>query len=203
MIARLLPAAGLFLFVGVGVIWRTWLHWRRYGTSGFALFQSGHWAQNLRDGLSVLLVVALGAQAVVAAINPASLDRMQLVPPYPLLMWSGAALMLCGTALMAAAQLDLGASWRIGIEEGARPGLVANGLYRFCRNPIFLAMLTALLGFLLLMPTVLSVIAVAATFFGVRRQVHQEEAYLLRTYGSAYAAYAAQVGRFFPGVGRL
>jgi protein-S-isoprenylcysteine O-methyltransferase Ste14 len=30
-----------------------------------------------------------------------------------------------------------------------------------------------------------------------------EEPYLLRTHGEAYAAYAARVGRFVPGLGRL
>jgi protein-S-isoprenylcysteine O-methyltransferase Ste14 len=30
-----------------------------------------------------------------------------------------------------------------------------------------------------------------------------EEAYLIRTYGDAYRAYARQVGRFVPGLGTL
>ena len=30
-----------------------------------------------------------------------------------------------------------------------------------------------------------------------------EEPYLLKVHGSAYAEYAARVGRFLPGVGRL
>ena len=101
------------------------------------------------------------------------------------------------------AQLDLGASWRIGIEEGTSPGLVTTGLYRFCRNPIFLAILITLTGYTLLLPTRLSLALLLGTFLGVRQQVLVEEAYLLRSYGDSYREYARRVGRFLPGIGRL
>ncbi len=101
------------------------------------------------------------------------------------------------------AQLNLGASWRIGIEESTSPGLVTSGLYRFCRNPIFLAILTILTGYTLLLPTRLSLILLLGAFIGIRQQVLAEEAYLLRAYGDAYREYARNVGRFLPGVGRL
>jgi protein-S-isoprenylcysteine O-methyltransferase Ste14 len=104
---------------------------------------------------------------------------------------------------MVVAQLDLGASWRIGIEEGARPGLVVGGLYRVCRNPIFLAMLIALTGFTILVPTWLSLATLIGAAIGIRAHVRDEEAYLKRTYGPAYADYARRVGRFVPGIGRL
>ena len=42
--------------------------------------------------------------------------------------------MLGGLVLMVTAQLHLGASWRIGIEAGARPGLVTGGLYAVSRD---------------------------------------------------------------------
>jgi protein-S-isoprenylcysteine O-methyltransferase Ste14 len=203
MIARWLPVGGLALFVGVGVVWRSWLQWRRYGTLGFALFRSGRWLGHARDSASLVLVTLLGAQAIAAAIDPTFLDGIRVIPSHGATTALGALLMLAGTGAMAAAQLDLGASWRIGIEPGARPGLVTGGIYRFCRNPIFLCMLVALLGFLLLLPTTLCLLAVAGTFFGIRQQVREEEQYLQQTYGRQYAAYASNVGRFVPGVGRL
>ncbi|MBI4636567.1 MAG: isoprenylcysteine carboxylmethyltransferase family protein [Candidatus Rokubacteria bacterium] len=105
--------------------------------------------------------------------------------------------------LLVKAQFDLGASWRIGIEEGASPGLVTSGLYRFCRNPIFLAIVVTLTGYTLLVLTRLSVILLLGAFIGIRQQVLAEERYLLRTYGDAYRRYARHVGRFLPGVGML
>lgn len=116
---------------------------------------------------------------------------------------AGTVLLFGGIALLVAAQLNLGASWRIGIEEGARPGLITNGLYRFCRNPIFLAILIMLTGYTLLLPTSLSIALLIGAFIGIRQQVLTEEAYLSRTYGDAFHAYARHVGRFVPGIGKL
>lgn len=65
------------------------------------------------------------------------------------------------------------------------------------------SLLITLTGFTLLLPTWLSLTALVGAFFGIRQQVLEEEAYLLRAYGNAYLAYAGRVGRFLPGVGRL
>jgi protein-S-isoprenylcysteine O-methyltransferase Ste14 len=81
--------------------------------------------------------------------------------------------------------------------------LVRSGLYRFCRHPIYLGLLTAIAGYTALLPTPLSLALLAATYVGVRLQAAAEEAYLDRTYGDAYRDHARRVGRFLPGVGRL
>jgi protein-S-isoprenylcysteine O-methyltransferase Ste14 len=106
-------------------------------------------------------------------------------------------------ALMVRAQLDLGASWRVGIDEGAAPGLVMHGLYAVSRNPIFLGLFTSLVGFALLVPTWLNVVVMLGSIAGIRGQVLDEEAYLRRTYGDDYLAYALRVGRFLPWIGML
>jgi protein-S-isoprenylcysteine O-methyltransferase Ste14 len=96
----------------------------------------------------------------------------------------------------------MGASWRVGIKEGEAPGLVTGGLYRFCRHPIYLGLLTAIAGYTALLPTPLSLVLLAATYAGVRIQAAAEEAHLARTYGDAYRDYARRVGRFLPRLGR-
>jgi protein-S-isoprenylcysteine O-methyltransferase Ste14 len=200
--ARFLPLLGFVLFVGVGVCWRSWLHRRRFGHSGIAMFRSGRPAQTVREASALVLLVVLGAQAVAVAVDPHALDRGRALGT-AIGAWPGALVVLIGTGLMVAAQLDLGASWRIGIDEGARPGLVQRRLYRVCRNPIFLAMLIAITGFAIMLPTWLSFGTLLGTAIGIRAHVLEEEAYLMRTYGADYAAYARRVGRFLPGVGRL
>lgn len=202
---RAIPLVGLVLFVGLGFGWRTWWQVRHYGGSGIVLFRSGRRGQDLREALFVLLVVALAAEAVLVAVAPGTLAGLTAVPPAtaaavrPL----GAALLLLATGLMLVAQLDLGASWRIGIEEEARPGLVTSGFYGFCRNPIFLFMLMALAGFTLLVPTWPSVALLVCGVVGVRLHVVEEEAYLGRSYGESYRRYARRVGRFVPWAGRI
>jgi protein-S-isoprenylcysteine O-methyltransferase Ste14 len=60
-----------------------------------------------------------------------------------------------------------------------------------------------LAGYALLLPTRLSLLLLGGAFIGIRQQVLTEEAYLSRTYGATYRAYARRVGRFVPGIGRL
>jgi protein-S-isoprenylcysteine O-methyltransferase Ste14 len=64
-------------------------------------------------------------------------------------------------------------------------------------------MLVLMAGYALLLPTRLSLALLIAAAIGVRLQVAAEEAYLLRTYGDEYRAYAKEVGRFVPGLGKL
>ena len=205
MVASALPLIAVLVFYGLGFGWRTWVQLRRYGSSGIVLFRSGRPGQHLREALFVVLAVALLAEAALAAVAPRRLPG--LVPLAPataaVLRATGTVMVLGATALMLAAQLDLGASWRVGIDEGARPGLVTGGLYRWSRNPIYVAMLTALLGFALLLPSWISLGLLIGAGLGIRRHVRDEEAYLARTYGEEYRRYAARVGRFVPGVGRL
>jgi len=145
------------------------------------------------------------AQSLVAALAPESLPlaqadrRAHAVLRHAL----GALLLLAGVVLLVAAQLKLGASWRIGIDETARPGLVTSGLYSHSRNPIFLALLVIVAGYTLLIPTFLSAALLAGAYIGTRLQISAEEAYLVRAYGDQYRAYARRVGRLVPRIGKL
>jgi len=205
MIWRFLPLIGLILLVGIAFVWRAWLQRRRHGTWGIFLLRSGSPGQKLRDGALVVAGVLLGAQAVVMAWWPASIHLLPVdhSPWLEILRAPGVVLMFGGLALLVAAQLDLGASWRIGIDEEASPGLVTSGLYRFCRNPIFLGLLLVVAGYALLLPTMLSLALLPGFYIGIRQQTAVEEAWLLRTYGEPYREYARRVGRLLPGLGRM
>jgi protein-S-isoprenylcysteine O-methyltransferase Ste14 len=108
-----------------------------------------------------------------------------------------------GLAFFAVAQLNLGASWRIGIDRSAKLGLITDGLYSFCRNPVYLGLLIMAAGYVLMLPTLLSLALGAIDYAAMRRQVADEESYLLLTYGDEYRGYASKVGRFLPGFGKL
>jgi protein-S-isoprenylcysteine O-methyltransferase Ste14 len=109
-----------------------------------------------------------------------------------------------GFALTVAAQMQMGASWRIGVRESEQTALVTHGIFAWMRNPIFTGMLLALVGMLLLVPTLLSLAALVVTLAGLELQVREvEEPHLRRSHGAAYLDYARRVGRFLPGIGRL
>lgn len=202
-LTRFAPLAFISLFFAVGFGWRSWLHYRRYGHTGVILFQQqGLWPK-LRDAALLVLPAGLLALTLGQALAPGSVaaGRLRGLESGPAAL-AGAALLAASLWFMVAAQLQMGKSWRIGIEESARPGLVTGGLYRFCRNPIFAAMLVALVGLVLLLPSWLTLAILAATYAGIRRQVTEEESYLQRSYAHEYSAYAGSVGRFTPWIGR-
>jgi protein-S-isoprenylcysteine O-methyltransferase Ste14 len=112
----------------------------------------------------------------------------------------GGALVAAGLALVVAAQIQMGASWRIGIDERPTP-LVTRGLYSLVRNPIFGGMLLALLGVLAVAPTVGAAVAWVAVAQLIAVQVRLEEQHLLALHGEIFAEYVARTGRFVPGIG--
>jgi len=205
MVSTSLPLIGIVVFLGVVCCWRPWLQFRRYGSSGVLFFRSGDWRQKVRDALGAVLVVCLVGQGIAAAGWPESLSPVRVIYHPAARIWHviGTLSLFGGLLLLILAQLHLGASWRIGIDEGTRPDLVTSGLYRFCRNPIFLAILITLTGYTVLVPTRLSLALLLGAFIGIRQQILTEEAYLLRTHGNGYREYAGRVGRFLPGIGCL
>ena len=193
---HLAPIALLVLF-HLLVALRNEIHKRRTGKSGNFLHRGRTRFERLRAlGFRLLLGLAWVQTLRVA------LGWLELAPT-PLLRALGCALGLGGALLMFRAQLELGDSWRIGIEPGARPGLVERGMYRWSRNPIFLWLLVSWIGLALLVFDALLGAGVVLMVLGVRAQVLEEEHWLLETYGEGYRDYAGRVGRFVPGIGRL
>ena len=78
------------------------------------------------------------------------------------------------------------------------PEIVTGGLYRFCRNPIFLALLVVIAGYTLMLPTVLSLVLLAGAYLGIRLEIAAEERYLEPAYGNSFRDYAGRVGRLLP-----
>ena len=114
----------------------------------------------------------------------------------------GSAEWLAGVLFVVA--IAMGESWRIGVDETATTELVVDGPFALVRNPIFAAMLPASTGLALMVPSWVAGAGLAALVLALELQVRVvEEPYLLRAHGERYASYAARVGRFLPGIGRL
>lgn len=142
---------------------------------------------------------------VLGAAGPALALAGLLVPPQlPGLVRAGIILTIIGFLGTLAAQTGMGASWRIGVDATERTDLVTTGLFAVVRNPIFSAMLTAMTGLTLMVPTPVSAASLICLLIAVEIQVRLvEEPYLNRTHHHAYSDYTARVGRFLPGLGRL
>jgi protein-S-isoprenylcysteine O-methyltransferase Ste14 len=109
-----------------------------------------------------------------------------------------------GIVLTVWAQLQMGDSWRVGVDTDETTALVHTKLFGLVRNPIYSAMLIFECGIALLAPNLVTIIGVVLTFAALELQVRRvEEPYLLVKQGDLYRDYAARVGRFVPGVGLI
>ena len=150
----------------------------------------------------VVLVLALGLGVLVARF---ALDGPLAVGVWAVprgVMLSGLWICAAAVVLIAVAQRQMGESFRIGIDD-AKTALVSRGLFRWVRNPIYTGMLAIFLGVMLVIPCAASLLLGAAAAMAIAIHTRLEERNLLALHGDAYRAYAAGVGRFVPGIGRL
>jgi protein-S-isoprenylcysteine O-methyltransferase Ste14 len=192
-----LPLAALSAFFGIALVFRVAVQLRRHGSTGFALFRGGSTSEKLSDAAFFGLPSALFVIALAWALAPDALAAA-LLPGAP---WTaaralGIALACGGVLLILAAQLQMGASWRVGIDRGARPGLVTRGLFAWSRNPIYVGLFAGLSAFVLLLPTWPTLAIALLAGAAIRAQVGREEEFLLGAYGADYAEYRARVPRF-------
>lgn len=198
-IAVLALFAAMMLVIGAG---RRYIQVRRTGDSG----NRRTWRP---DGSLEWWALAITDVGYLSVGVGAPLADLAGLPPlaagdHPTVRGLGVGVAVLGIVLALAAQLSLGASWRIGINQAERTDLVTSGAFRVVRNPIFAAVILTFLGLALMVPNPIAVAGVAVTVIGIQVQVRlAEEPYLRRAHGAAYIDYASRVGRFLPGIGRL
>lgn len=187
-------------FLAVAFGWRAWLQYRRTGDHGFRGFSRGGPPLERLAGVlfSASLLALLAAPiATLAGLLPC------VALPRPLSVL-GLVLAIVGFAAVLVSQIQMGASWRVGVDASERTELVTDGVFAVVRNPIFSAIGVFAVGMLLLVPNALSLLGLLFGAIGLELQVRWvEEPYLLSTHGDAYAGYAQRVGRFVPAVGRI
>jgi protein-S-isoprenylcysteine O-methyltransferase Ste14 len=205
MIWKMLPLIGTILLLVMAFVLRPWIQFRRYGTWGVRLFHSNSPRLIALDSLTVILFLLLPTQAYISVYRPDYLTAYLVLngTAKALSLFIGTPIFFGGLIFFAMAQLNLGASWRIGIDPSAKPGLITDGLYSFCRNPVYLGLLIMAVGYVLMLPTLVSLALLAIDYAAMRRQIADEESYLLLTYGHEYRRYASKVGRFLPRFGKL
>ena len=174
----------------------------RTGGTGLVGFRRGAGPVDWLSGILFVGGMAMSVVSLVLVLQD-SLDPIDAVDTGAVHV-VGIVLAAIGGLIVFAAQLGMGASWRIGVSDDQDTALVTRGWFSIVRNPIYTAMIVGWTGFALIVPTWLALAAVLVIAVGLELQVRAvEEPYLVRTHGSEYRAYASRVGRFVPGVGRF
>lgn len=170
------------VFAVLGFGWRSWVQYRRTGSSGFrgvrGRLGSLEWLAGA--GFVVALIAGLAAPVLqlAGAVSPVSVLQL------PWLQGAGTVLALVGIAATVYSQLDMGDSWRIGVDAGEATTLVRHGVFGWVRNPIFTAMLAFAAGITLMAPNAVALSAFGVLLGTIQLQVRVvEEPYLEGVHG--------------------
>ena len=116
----------------------------------------------------------------------------------PVVVVSGVAVMVGAFTVVVVLNLTMGDAWRSGLAAaGGPPPLITKGVFAWTRNPMFLAVQVAQLGFFLAFPSGFTLLCLVVGVVVLHLQVRLEEAHLSRIHGEAYRDYAAQTPRWF------
>ncbi|WP_062072978.1 methyltransferase family protein [Demequina sediminicola] len=154
-----------------------------------------HIRETIKDGRWVMVAVQ-GLLFLSVAVTA--------IIPWGPSLWSSLWLALALIVLGAAGVLWTGRSLGGSLTPSPVPngvGLVAKGLYRWVRHPMYTALILICAGVAVSSGRVLCWASVVAlvVFFEVKTRV--EERYLMTTY-EGYSEYAGRTGKFLPGIGR-
>lgn len=198
-----MPVTALALFAAFALLgfgWRSWVQRKRTGSTGFKGISGRPGSIEWFAGVGFILSMAVAFFApvlqlagVVSPVSALHSDAVQV---------TGIALAVAGIGATVYAQLDMGDSWRIGVDADEVTTLVRSGVFGWVRNPIFTAMMIFGLGIALVTPNLIAIAGLALLVITIELQVRfVEEPYLLSVHGDVYRRYLSDVGRFVPLVG--
>jgi protein-S-isoprenylcysteine O-methyltransferase Ste14 len=199
-----MPVVALVLFAVFGLLgfgWRSWLQHHRTGSTGFRGVSGRVGSAEWFAGVGFVVAMAAAFLAPVLQLSGLASPLSFLHAPW--IQFTGIALAAIGIAATVYAQVDMGDSWRIGVDPAETTTLVRQGVFGLLRNPIFTAMFVFGFGVALVTPNVVAIVGFVLLVATIEVQVRVvEEPYLATKHGDVYRDYCAGVGRFVPGVGR-
>jgi protein-S-isoprenylcysteine O-methyltransferase Ste14 len=186
----------IVLFI-VAFAWRSLQVYRRSGTNPLVLPSTADAYGYVARGFK-LTIIGIAAVVIAMAFWPAS---QSYFGPWtllnkPALAYAGWVLLIATLVWLVIAQSQMGASWRIGIDNRHRTELVQHGLFTRSRNPIFLAMRVNLLALFLIFPSAVTAALLVAGEILMQVQVRLEEQHLANLHGATYDEYRAKVRRW-------
>jgi len=146
--------------------------------------------------LSILTILYIWLPELVADFNfsaiPLDTNTLELLSNI------GAGLTFIGTLTFLTAYFNLGSSIRLlmpGEEE--RTKLITDGWYAHSRNPLYLGLHIAMVGWIFILPSFLTVLALALFLVNQHFRILLEEKFLEDRFGEEYREYKEQVRRYF------
>jgi protein-S-isoprenylcysteine O-methyltransferase Ste14 len=111
---------------------------------------------------------------------------------------AGVVLVLTSFIVLVRAYVDLGPSWRVGVDPHQPSDLVTSGIYGWTRNPIYFFFMLYTLGTLFMFPSPVFLVLTLAMWLMVIAMTRQEEIFLHAAFGATYDDYRSRTPRFIP-----
>jgi hypothetical protein len=129
--------AFFLLYFGLTFVWRSVVVFRKTGINPLVLGK-GDDAYGYVGRAFKLTIMLIAAFVLMRAFWPASIQELGTLGALQTPTWTALGWVLMGLSLviMLVAQAQMGLSWRIGIDEKNRTGLVTQGLFGLSRTPI-------------------------------------------------------------------
>ncbi|GAA58387.1 hypothetical protein P20652_0241 [Pseudoalteromonas sp. BSi20652] len=108
----------------------------------------------------------------------------------------GNVMMASGCALSMVVHYAMGSLWRSGIDPKGPKELKTTGLYDYSRNPMYLGVAFAQLGFFFALPSVFTLLCLAIGLTALYRQTALEESHLVVSFPLEYPEYIKRVPRW-------
>ncbi len=194
---RLFLLVYTILFFAGAMAWPIYWTWRTTGINPYRL-QGQTGLDGFIGGAFRLILLAIIALVLLHVLAPAAATTLTPIVwlQSPPVRGVGVALLFVALIVVVTAQMQMGRSWRIGIDDENATALVTHGIFGYSRNPIFLGMRLMLLGLFLVMPEAATLALWLVGDVLIRTQVFLEEEHLLRQHGQTYRAYQERVRRW-------
>lgn len=182
---------GFFIaYILITMVCPMWRVYRRYGQKVFVLPNDDS-AQGFIGKVLKSLTFAIFMMLIIRAFIPGWRPFLLPIHYFELesLLWAGLVFLHLSLVLIVIAQHQMNKSWRVGFDESQNTELVTKGLFRYSRNPVFLGMLTTMLGLFLALPNAVTLVVLCLYFVVIQIQVRLEEEYLSKAHGEAYRNY--------------
>lgn len=194
---RIILPLYLAAFFVVAFLWRSYLVYKRTGVNPYVVGRSDRPIDFIENYYPIPLVVIALTTAVYSIFPGVYQYATPIVWLENTIVQSvGLVLMLFALLWTATAQMQMGKSWRIGIDLENKTELVEKGLFKVSRNPIFLGMRIALVGFFLALPNAFTLVAVVLADILMQMQVRLEEEFLTDVHGDKYREFCGRVRRW-------
>ncbi|MEM6665857.1 MAG: isoprenylcysteine carboxylmethyltransferase family protein [Pseudomonadota bacterium] len=116
----------------------------------------------------------------------------------PVIQLSGCLMLAIGFFVVDFTHNFMGADWRSGAQARSQAMLVTSGPYAVIRNPMFIGVMVAQVGFFLALPSVFTLLCTGVGVAVLLAQSRLEELVLSEQFGPIYEAYKARTPGWLP-----